>query len=77
MTGTVDGLLSDEYAQSYVNAHKKKFGDDSDYQPGGLSYGPMHHFAMAAAIAGGTGEPGDYEQNRKIAWITGCLLRQP
>jgi branched-chain amino acid transport system substrate-binding protein len=68
MTGTVDGLLSDDYSRSYVNAHKKKFGDDADYQPGGLSYGPMHHFALAAAIAGGTGEPGNDKQNRKIAW---------
>jgi branched-chain amino acid transport system substrate-binding protein len=68
MTGTVDGLLSDDYSRTYVDAHKKKFGPDADYQPGGLSYGPMHHYALAAAIAGGTGEPGDYDQNRKIAW---------
>ena len=59
MTGTVDGLLSDDYSRTYVNAHKKKFGDEADYQPGGLSYGPMHHYALAAAIAGGTGEPGN------------------
>ena len=68
MTGTVDGLLSDDYGKTYVNAHKKKFGADADYQPGALSYGPMHHYALAAAIAGGTGEPGNMEQNRKIAW---------
>ena len=68
MTGTVDGLLSDDFGKTYVNAHKKKFGADSDYQPGALSYGPMHHYALAAAIAGGTGEPGNMKQNRKIAW---------
>ena len=68
MTGTVDGLLSDDFGKTYVNAHKKKFGPDADYQPGALSYGPMHHYALAAAIAGGTGEPGNMEQNRKIAW---------
>ena len=28
----------------------------------------MHHYALAAAIAGGTGEPGNYDQNRKIEW---------
>jgi branched-chain amino acid transport system substrate-binding protein len=68
VTGTVDGLLSDDYANSYVDAHAAKYGADSDPQPGALSYGPMHHYAMAAAVAGGTGEPGNYDQNRKIAW---------
>jgi len=68
LTGTVDGLLSDDYAQPYVKAHAEKYGADSDPQPGGLSYGPMHHYAIAAAIAGGTGEPGNDAQNRRIAW---------
>ncbi len=68
LTGTVDGLLSDDYAKPYVEAHAKKYGADSDPQPGALSYGPMHHYAMAAAVAGGTGEPGNDQQNRKIAW---------
>ena len=68
LTGTVDGLLSDDYAKTYVDAHAKKFGADLDPQPGALSYGPMHHYALAAAVAGGTGEPGNLEQNRKIAW---------
>ena len=27
----------------------------------------MHHWAMAAAIAGGSGEPGDFEQNKRVA----------
>ena len=27
----------------------------------------MHHYAIAASIAGGTGGPGNFEQNRKIA----------
>ena len=67
LTGTVDGLLSDEYAQSYVDSHATKYGAESDPQPGALSYGPMMHYALAAAMAGGTGEPGNYEQNRKIA----------
>lgn len=68
LTGTVDGLLSDDYAKPYVEAHAKKYGADSDPQPGGLTYGPMHHYALAAAIAGGTGGPGNIEQNKKIAW---------
>jgi len=68
LTGTVDGLLPDDYAQPYVDAHAAKYGADSDPQPGALSYGPMHHYALAAAVAGGTGEPGNYDQNRKIAW---------
>lgn len=68
LTGTVDGLLSDDYAQPYVDAHAAKYGPESDPQPGALSYGPMHHYALAAAVAGGTGEPGNYDQNRKIAW---------
>ncbi len=68
LTGTVDGLLPDDYAKPYVAAHAAKYGADSDPQPGALSYGPMHHYALAAAIAGGTGEPGNVEQNKKVAW---------
>ncbi|WP_227268174.1 ABC transporter substrate-binding protein [Roseobacter weihaiensis] len=68
LTGSVDGLLPDDFAKPYVEAHAAKYGEDSDPQPGALSYGPMHHYAMAAAVAGGTGEPGNYDQNRKIAW---------
>jgi branched-chain amino acid transport system substrate-binding protein len=27
----------------------------------------MHHYAIAASIAGGAGAPGDFAQNRKVA----------
>jgi branched-chain amino acid transport system substrate-binding protein len=68
LTGTVDGLLPDDIGKKYVEAHAKKYGPDADPQPGAIVYGPMHHFALAAAVAGGTGEPGNLEQNRKVAW---------
>ena len=36
LTGTVDGLLSDDFAKPYVDAHAAKYGADSDPQPGAL-----------------------------------------
>jgi len=36
----------------------------------------MHHYAVAAAMAGGSGPPGDFEQNRKVAFaLKGKIYR--
>ena len=32
-----------------------------------MPYSSVHHYAIAAALAGGTGGPGDFAQNRLIA----------
>jgi branched-chain amino acid transport system substrate-binding protein len=69
---TVMGLLEDDMGRSFQSAYDKRY----DLDPGGtgaisgcVPYGLLHHYAVAAAVAGGTGEPGDYEQNRRISQV--------
>ncbi len=59
--------LRDERGAAYDKKYKGKFGEGSTPSVGLQTYGMMHHYAIAASIAGGTGEPGNFEQNKRIA----------
>lgn len=59
--------LRDERGRAYDQKYKEKFGEDSTPSAGLQTYSMCHHWAIAAALAGGTGEPGDADQNRKVA----------
>lgn len=70
VSSTVMGLLEDEMAENFREKYNAKFGLDEGSAgaiSGCVPYGLLHHYAIAAAVAGGTGEPGNYEQNRKIS----------
>lgn len=67
---TVMGLLGDSMGQDF----QARYAQRHDLSPGStgaiagcVPYGLLHHYAVAAAVAGGTGEPGNYDQNRRIA----------
>jgi len=64
---TVIGALPDDFAKPYQEAYLKRFGPNSAYNTGSQTYGGLWHYALAAAIAGGPGEPFDKEQNQKVA----------
>lgn len=73
---TVMGLLSDEMGQEFQAKYNARFGLDASSAgaiAGCVPYGLLHHYAIAAAVAGGTGEPGDYEQNRRISAVLKSL----
>ncbi|MFD0986263.1 ABC transporter substrate-binding protein [Methyloligella solikamskensis] len=67
MSSSVIGILPDEMGNEFRQAYWKRFGKDAEADPGASTYSEMYQYALAAALAGGTGEPGNYEQNRKIA----------
>lgn len=67
LTSTVLGLPQDEIGNAFRERYIGKYGAGSTPEVGCGPYDYLHHYAIAAALAGGTGEPGDYEQNRKIA----------
>lgn len=67
IVGTVVGLVRDENGAEYSRRYKARFGPNSTPEVGALSYSAMHHFALAAAVAGGTAGPSGFEQNRKVA----------
>lgn len=67
ITSTMIGLLRDDMGIRFADRYRERFGRGSTPQVGCQSYTAVHHYAVAASIAGGTGGPGDFEQNRKIA----------
>jgi len=64
---TVIAALQDEFGQAFIKRYKDRFGADSSPLVGAQVYDSAHYYAVSAALAGGTGEPGNYDQNRKIS----------
>jgi branched-chain amino acid transport system substrate-binding protein len=65
--GTVIAALPDEIGTAFEKRYKDKFGPDASHLSGSQPYDGCYVWAIAAALAGGSGEPGDEEQNRKVA----------
>ncbi|WP_428929615.1 ABC transporter substrate-binding protein [Marinibacterium sp. SX1] len=59
--------LRDEVGMAFDQKYKAKFGEDTTPSAGLQTYSMLHHWAIAAALSGGPGEPGNVEQNRKVA----------
>jgi branched-chain amino acid transport system substrate-binding protein len=64
---TVIGALQDEIGLAFEARYKERFGADAGHNSGAQPYDGCYVWATAAALAGGTGEPGDIEQNRRVA----------
>ncbi|BCH27933.1 ABC transporter substrate-binding protein [Mesorhizobium sp. L-8-3] len=64
---TVIGALQDEIGFDFERRYKERFGADAGHNSGAQSYNAAWIWATAAALAGGSGEPGDDVQNRKVA----------
>lgn len=67
IVSTVIGLLRDELGSAFQQKYLRRFGEASTPQVGCQSYSALHHYAVAASLAGGTGGPGDFRQNRAVA----------
>jgi branched-chain amino acid transport system substrate-binding protein len=67
LVATVIGQLQDEIGLKFEKKYREKYGANSTPLVGCESYVSMWHWAMAAALAGGSGEPGNIEQNKKVA----------
>ena len=68
-TSTMIGVLPDERGKAFVKKVKDKFGPTVNADPAAYTYAEIMHWAIAATIAGGTGAPGEHEQNRKVAAV--------
>ncbi|MGE4481150.1 ABC transporter substrate-binding protein [Acidocella sp.] len=67
IVGTVVGLLPDAIGQAFEQRYHARFGDDSTARIAGQVHAAVHHYAIAAALAGGTAPPGGQAQNRLVA----------
>ncbi|WP_193175185.1 ABC transporter substrate-binding protein [Oricola nitratireducens] len=64
---TVIGALQDEIGSGFAEKYVGKFGDTSSPNGGGQTYQALHAYAVAAALAGGPGEPYEEDRNRMVA----------
>ncbi len=64
---TVVGALQDEIGTAFETRYKDKYGANAGHNSGAQPYDGCYVWATAAALAGGSGEPGDDEQNRIVA----------
>ncbi|PTE06421.1 ABC transporter substrate-binding protein [Mesorhizobium helmanticense] len=64
---TVIGCLPDDFSKPFRESYRAKFGPNSAYITGSQTYDGLWMWALAAAIAGGPGEPMNKEQTTKVA----------
>lgn len=64
---TVVGALQDDIGTAFEQRYKDKFGANAGHNSGAQPYDGCYVWATAAALAGGSGGPGEDEQNRKVA----------
>lgn len=70
--------LRDELGLAFEKKYKAKFGANTTPSAGLQTYAMCHHWAIAAALAGGPGEPGNAAQNKKVAeYIKRVTFRTP
>lgn len=74
IVGTMIGLPRDEIGRNFAKAYQDRFGPNSTPEVGCQPYTSLHHYAIAAAISGRTGGPGETEVNRALAR---CLMAYP
>jgi len=75
---TVVGCLQDEMGKAFSSRYKAKFGKGSSPEVGAQSYQGAMFYAIAAAMAGGSGGPGNNVQNAKVAdRIRSLIYRGP
>lgn len=67
IVGTVIGLLQDEKGMAFARDYRARFGENSTPRVGCQPYTAVHHYAIAASLAGGTGAPGEVDRNREVA----------
>jgi branched-chain amino acid transport system substrate-binding protein len=64
---TVIASLQDEIGNGFNNRYKEKYGASASPLVAAQVYDSAQYYAVAAALAGGTGGPGEFEQNKKVA----------
>ncbi|ADE40003.1 ABC transporter substrate-binding protein [Candidatus Puniceispirillum marinum] len=71
---TTIGALQDEIGNDFTARYLDAFGNNASSNGGGQTYSALWAYAVAAALAGGAGQPYEEEQNRKIAERLGKLI---
>ena len=64
---TVVASLQDEIGTEFNNRYKAKFGASASPLAGAQAYDPTFMWAIASAVSGGSGGPGEIDQNKKVS----------
>jgi branched-chain amino acid transport system substrate-binding protein len=64
---TVIGCLPDTFSGAFRAKYVGRYGRNAAYLTGSQTYDGLWHWSLAAAIAGGPGEPYGKVQNRNVA----------
>ncbi len=67
LTSSMISVLQDERGKAFTRKLRDRYGPSANQDPASYCYSELYQYAIAASIAGGTGEPGNMNQNRKIA----------
>lgn len=67
IVSAVTGLLRDDTGKKFAQKYVARFGQGSTPQVGCQCYNALQHYAVAASVAGGSGGPGEFSKNRKLA----------
>ena len=60
--------LQDQIGLAFSDRYRKRWGPKSTPLVGCETYDACWHWAIAAAVAGGSGAPGEHDQNRKVSY---------
>ena len=71
---TVVGCLPDDFSEGFRTTYREKFGPTAAYLTGSQTYDGVWKWALAAAIAGGAGEPYAREQAQAVAGAMNRLI---
>lgn len=66
---TVIGGLPDAFAEKFRTDYRARFGEAASWLTGAQTYDALWMYSIAAAVAGGAGEPFNGDQARKIAAV--------
>ncbi|WP_191057581.1 ABC transporter substrate-binding protein [Geminicoccus harenae] len=67
LCSTMIGVPPEATDNTFAQRLRDRMGPHASHDPASFTYSEMYHYAIAAALAGGTGEPHNFTQNRKIA----------
>jgi branched-chain amino acid transport system substrate-binding protein len=76
ISSTVIGLPQDDIGADFRTRYKAKWGPEASEIGATVTYSNVYHWALASAMAGGSAEPGNIEQARKVAtWLKRIIFR--
>jgi branched-chain amino acid transport system substrate-binding protein len=76
IVSAVTGLLQDDIGTKFAKRYLARFGESSTPQVGCQCYNAVHHYAIAASVAGRTGDRVTWIRTEKLRGACGGVLQR-